>query len=124
MCKIDGIYIETVHPDIPILSHLDVTESSQYDIMISLKPEMLQKLYDRLKGRGNTLALKMILHVGGNDMYGRTIVTELLYRLDITFDSAKEIDLGIPTGNLTSRVLFDKNEIERVLKHRNFKYTF
>ena len=44
---------------------------------------MLQSLYDRLKGRGNTLNMKMILHVGGNDMYGRTMVTELLYCLDI-----------------------------------------
>ena len=122
-CKIDGILIESVNPDIPILSYLDVNESSQYDIMILLNPEMLQRLYDRLKGRGNTLTMKMILHVGGNDMYGRTMVTELLYCLDITFDSAKEIDLGIPTGNLTSRVLFDKNEIELVLKNRNYKYS-
>ncbi len=122
VCKIDDVIIESVNTNIPVLSYLDVDEFYRYDIMISLNPEMLQKLYDRLKGRGNSLTMKMSLYVGGNDMYGRTIVTELIYHLDITFDSAKEIDLGIPTGNLTSRVLFDKNEIERVLKNRNNKY--
>lgn len=123
VCNIDGVLIESVNPSIPILSYLDVNESSQYDIMILLNPEMLQKLYDRLKGRGNTLTMKMNLYVGGNDMYGRTVVTELLYCLDITFDSAKEIDLGIPMSNLTSKVLFNKNEIERVLKNKNNKYS-
>ena len=122
VCKIDDVLIESVNPSIPVASYLDINDSLQYDIMISLKPEMLQKLYDRLKGRGNTLRLRMTLHVGGNDMYGRTIITELLYCLDITFDSAKEIDLGITTGNLTSKVLFNKKDIDRVKRNRNYKY--
>lgn len=123
VCKIDDVLIEKVNPTIPLLSYLDINESLQYDIMITLIPEMLKKLYDRLKGRGNTLSMTMTLHVGGNDMYGRIIMTELLYRLDITFDSAKEIDLGIPTGNLTSKVIFNPNEIDRVLKNRNHTYS-
>ena len=123
VCKIDDVLIETVNPTIPVLSYLDINDSLQYDILITLKPEMLQKLYARLKGRGNTLSMKMTLHVGGNDMYGRTMITELLYCLDITFDSAKEIDLGIPTGNLTSKVIFNKKEIERVVKNRNHMYS-
>ena len=124
VCKIDDVLIESVNPSIPILSHLEIDDTLRYDIMIFLDPEILQKLYDRLKGRGNTLTMKMTLHVGGNDMYGRAMITELLYCLDITFDSAKEIDLGLPTGNLTSKVLFDKKEIERVVMNRNHKYSF
>ena len=56
-------------------------------------------------------------------MYGRTVITELLYSLNITFDSPQEIDLGITTGNLTSKVLFDKKEIERVKRSRNYKFS-
>lgn len=123
VCKIEDVIIESVNPTIPILSHLDINDSTQYDIMIQLNPEKLKELHDRLKGRGNTLTMKMSLYVGGNDMYGRTTITELLYRLDITFDSEKEIDLGLPTGNLTSKVLFDKKEITQVLKNRNYKYS-
>ena len=123
VCKIDDVLIEKVNPTIPLLSYLDINESLQYDIMIMLIPEMLKKLHDRLKGRGNTLSMTMTLHVGGNDMYGRTIMTELLYHLDITFDSAQEIDLGIPTGNLTSKVIFNQKEIDRVLKNRNHTYS-
>lgn len=122
-CKIDDVVIESVNPNIPILSHLDVNDSAQYDILTLLSPEILTILYDRLKGRGNTLTMKMYLYVGGNDMYGRTTITELRYCLDITFDSAQKIDLGLPMGNLTSRVLFEKKEIERVLKNRNYKYS-
>ena len=121
-CKIDDVIIESVNPSIPILSHLDINDSAQYDIMILLNPEKLKKLYDRLKERGNTLTMKMSLYVGGNDMYGRTTITELLYCLDIAFDSEKEIDLGIPAGILTSKVIFDKKEIDRVVKNRNQKY--
>ena len=123
VCKIDDVLIESVNPSIPVLSYLDINDSSQYDIMILLKPEKLQALYDRLKGRGNTLIMEMTLYVGGNDLYGRTTITELLYRLDITFVSAKEIDLGIPVGNLTSRVLSDKKEIAQVVKNRNHTYS-
>ena len=121
VCKIDNILIESVNSNIPTLSYLDVNDSLQYDILILLEPEMLQKLFNRLKGRGNTLSMKMTLHVGGNDIYGRTTITELLYCLDITFDSEKEIDLGLPTGNLTSKVLFDKKEIEQVLENKNYE---
>lgn len=122
-CKIDDVTIESVNPSIPILSHLDINDSAQYGIMILLNPEKLKKLYDRLKGRGNTLIMKMSLYVGGNDMYGRTAITELLYCLDITFDSEKEIDLGIPTGNLTSKVLFDKKKIAQIVNNRNHRYS-
>ena len=122
-CKIDNVLIESFSLSIPRVSHLDISDSLQYDIMITLNPEMLQNLYDRLKGRGNTLTMKMTVHIGGNDMYGRTVITELLYSLNITFDSPQEIDLGITTGNLTSKVLFDKKEIERVKRSRNYKFS-
>lgn len=122
-CKIDDVPIESVNPSIPVLSHLDINESSKYDIMIILSSEVLKNLYKRLKGRGNTLTMEMSLYIGGNDMYGRTTITELFYCLDITFDSEKEIDLGIPMGNLTSRVLFDDKEIHQIIKNKNNKYS-
>lgn len=122
-CKIDDVPIESVNPDIPVLSHLDINESSKYDIMIILSSEVLKNLYKRLKGRGNTLTMEMSLYIGGNDMYGRTTITELFYCLDITFDSEKEIELGIPMGNLTSRVLFDDKEIHQIIKNKNNKYS-
>ncbi len=76
-CKIDDVPIESVNPDIPVLSHLDINESSKYDIMIILSSEVLKNLYKRLKGRGDTLTMEMSLYIGGNDMYGRTTITEL-----------------------------------------------
>lgn len=122
VCKIDDVLIESVNLSIPMASHLDINDSLRYDVMVSIKPEMLQKLYARLKGRGNTLILNMVLHIGGDDMYGRTTITELVYRLNIIFASEKEIELGITTGNLTSKVIFSKKDIDRVKRNRNYKY--
>lgn len=123
VCTIDDVLIESVNPSIPVLSYLDINDSAEYDIMVSLTPETLQKLYDRLNGRGNTLSMKMNLYIGGDDLYGRTTITELLYSLEITFGSANEIELGLPTGNLTSKVIFDKKEIEKVKRSRNYRYS-
>ena len=122
VCKIDDVLVESVNLSIPMASHLDINDSLRYDVMVSLKPEMLQKLYARLKGRGNTLILNMVLHIGGDDMYGRTTITELVYRLNIIFASEKEIELGITTGDLTSKVIFSKKDIDRVKRNRNYKY--
>ena len=53
--------------------------SVENNISITLSPDILQQFYDRLKGRGNTFLLKIVLHVGGDDMYGRTTITKLIY---------------------------------------------
>lgn len=121
-CTIDGVPVTTVHPPIPILSYVDVGGSVDNDIMIELKPDTLQKFYARLKGRGNTLPLKIVMYVGGNDMYGRSTISKLTYTKDIIWASPLEIEKELFTGKLVSEILFNKKEISEIVENRNWRY--
>ena len=48
---------------------------------------------------------------------------EVSYCLDITFDSVKEIDLRITTGNLAGNVILGKKKIAQAVKNRNHTYS-
>lgn len=122
VCTIDDIPVTTVHEPIPVLSYVDVDQSVDNDIMIKFDVETLKRFHQRLKGRGNTLQLKIIMYVGGDDMYGRTTITKLIYQKSIIWSSPIDIDKELFTGKLTSTVLFDKKEISNLVVCQDFKY--
>lgn len=122
ICTIDDVPVTAVQPPIPVLSCVDIGASVENNIMITLEPETLRQFYERLKGRGNTFLLKVILYVGGNDIYGRTTITKLVYTKHITWGSPLEIELELFSGKLVSVILFDKNEISTIIENRNLEY--
>lgn len=122
ICTIDDVPVTAVQPPIPVLSCVDIGASVENNIMITLEPETLRQFYERLKGRGNTFLLKIVLYVGGNDMYGRTTITKLVYTKHITWGAPLEIELELFTGKLVSEILFDENEISKIIENRNWKY--
>lgn len=122
VCTIDNVPVTNVQPPIPIRSYVDIGESVENNISIKLLPDTLQQFYDRLKGRGNTFLLKIALHVGGDDMYGRTTITKLIYTKHITWGSPLDIELELFTGKLVSEILFDTEEISKIVENRSWHY--
>ena len=119
---IDGVPVDIINPPTQVLSYLEVGSNVNNYIQIILTPEKLAEFYNRLKGRGNAFLLKIELFVGGDDMYGRPVVTKLLYTKSVTWWSEKEIELELFTGKLISTTLFDEKEISEVLENRNWDY--
>lgn len=119
---IDEVPITTISPSLPVLSYLDVTSSAKQHISVTLDQEIRSELYNRLKDRGNTLKIKAVIYVGGNDIFGRTFITKLVYTRGITWFSPQEIELGLSCGNLYSEVLFDEKDISEALKNRDWRY--
>lgn len=122
ICTIDDVPVTKIQPPIPIRSYVDIGGSVENNISITLSPDTLQQFYTRLKGRGNTFLLKIVLHVGGDDMYGRPTITKLIYTKHITWGSPLDIELELFTGKLVSEILFDTEEISKIVENRSWHY--
>lgn len=122
ICTIDNVPVTKIQPPTPIRSYVDIGGSVENNISITLSPDTLQQFYDRLKGRGNTFLLKIVLHVGGDDMHGRPTITKLIYTKHITWRSPLDIELELFTGKLISEILFDTEEISKIVENRSWRY--
>lgn len=68
------------------------------------------------------MLLQIIIYVGGKDMYGRDVITKLDYKSELTFFSVEGIQILLNNGKLTSIVLFNEEEINKVLDNANRCY--
>lgn len=119
---IDQKVIGALNPSFSVNNYIDIGSTADNTVMILLSPEELNGIYESLKGRGNTLALQIIMYVGGKDMYGRDIITKLNYKSELTFFSLKDIQLPLFNGKLTSIVLFNEKEINKVIDNADWRY--
>lgn len=120
-CSIGGREIDTLQPTLLYLSCIDIGETVKQSVMIILNFEKLQEIYQSMEGKGNTTDIKIIMYVGGQDIYGRCTVTQLEYRHHLTFSSLEDIELPLQ-GKLTSRILFNEEEISEIVNNANSNY--
>lgn len=120
-CSIGGKEIDTLQPTLLYLSCIDIGETVNQSVMIVLDFEKLQEIYQTLAEKANTTDIKIIMYVGGQDIYGRCTVTRLEYRHHLTFYSLEDIKLHLQ-GKLTSRILFNEEEISEIVNNANSNY--
>lgn len=101
-------------------NYIDIGSTESNDISIDLDQKALSAICQSLTGGGNTAPLHIILYVGGKDIYGQDIVTRLVYKTGLVFDyDVRLFPLG---SNFTSTVLFDKEEIRKVIDNADPRY--
>ncbi len=121
-CTLKGIKVD-VSPNIPLISYLKENGLIEYDIMVHLTHENLEKVYLALPGKGFISSIIINMFIGGLDLYGRNIITKLTYECEITFDSPDQIETNIlMRHHYTSQAIINKNEIEEILENKNITY--
>ena len=120
-CSIGGREIDSLQPTLLYSSCIDIGETVNQSVMIILDFEKLQEIYQTLKEKENTTGIKIIMYVGGQDIYGRCTVTRFEYRHHLTFYSLENIELPLQ-GKLTSCILFNEEEISKIVNNANSNY--
>lgn len=120
--SVDGKKLGKLQPTFSVKNSVDVDGVADNSVMIIFEPDVINDIIQSLQGRGNTIQLKVIMYVGGRDMFGRDIVTRLVYKTGLIFFSAEGLQLPLHKGQLTSTVLFTEEEIWKVLQNANPKY--
>lgn len=105
-----------------IKNFLNINETSGDDLTLTFNPEDISKMKNLLKGRGNSLCIQIVMYVGGKDMYDRDVATKLIYKSIISLYSESRIELPLGEGKFTSTVIFDENEINKIVSNADSKY--
>lgn len=114
---IDRKVIGHIDVDFSLKNYTDIGSIDSNCIGITLEQKTISAICQSLTGRGNAVPLQIILYVGGKDVYGQDIVTKLVYKIYLIFDD--DVRLSPLGSNFTSTVLFDKEEIRKVIDNAN-----
>lgn len=119
---IDKKKIGKLNTSFTIKNYLDIGDTIDNDIMITLDSVIRNSIYKSLKGRGNTVSLQIIMYVGGKDMYGLDVITKLDFKSSLVFFPGDNIQIPLHGGGVVSTVLFDEEEIYNILNHADMRY--
>lgn len=122
MCSVENYSFDDIGIGGSISSYMDINESLVLDLRVTLQTEKLHKIYQQFNNKRNVATIKLIIWIGGKDIFGRDTVTKLKYAKTIIFRSADQLEIGLPTVNYSSELLFDEKEIANIINSANPKY--